>query len=244
MYRRTMILALVSFLFITAFNLGDAKAFAPQVGENLEYEVIVKSMIHGANQSVKILSTQTLHSREVLNIQSTMKTIGTMDAIAKFSEKEDLVLDREGLFPWVIRREVHDKDETVIDEVTFDYVNNVAVRQLSRNGGQTVRSEIKFSGMVQDGLSLQFYLRKTKLTPGEAKVNFYSNGSIEETPYQVKLVKEKLKLDCGTYDGYYEVVHPRSSITILLADSDDQIPLVIRKNAKFGKIESKLTKIN
>lgn len=242
MFRKTIFLIVLSLIGSLSGGVYG-NVYSPKVGESLEYKVIVKSMMHGADQTIKVLSKGVIHNREVVNIQSVMTTVGLIGSLAKYSEKEDLVLDSTGLFPWHIRREVHDGDKILIEDVTFDYARQTAIRIFTRNGGTPERTELKLPEYVQDGLSLQFYLRKGNFVNGPNKVIFYSNGAMEETVYTVKEVKETLRLDCGTYKNFLQVDHPKSGIIILL-DTIERMPLVIRKNASFGKIEAKLVKIN
>jgi hypothetical protein len=227
---------------IWAGSLGYADGYTPRVGEVLQYKVMVKSTIHGANQTVKVLSNNVYRDRQVVNVRLTMNTIGLLDSMAKYHEKEDLVLDVDGLYPWFIKREVQDGRKTFTEEVTFDYDQGLAVRLVTKDGGSQERSEIKLPGFVQDGLSLQFFFRRC--TKGDSnQIYLYANGSVEKVGYVVNQVQEVLKLDCGDFSKYYQVDNKESNITVLVANNQERLPLVIRKMASFGKIEARLSKV-
>ena len=83
----------------------------PKVGEILKYKVIVKSAIHGANETIKVVSKDTYNGRDVYNIHSQMGTIGLAKGLYNYDQVEDLVLDAEGLYPWFIKLETTRKQE-------------------------------------------------------------------------------------------------------------------------------------
>lgn len=243
MYRKIMVLPLLImnlFLF-SAIGLTECN-IPPRVGESLQYKVFLKSMIHGADQIVRVIEADTYRDRPVIKVQSVMDSVGLAKSLTKFTEKEEMILDREGLYPWIIRREVSDKDEIETEEVTFDYPNNVAVRIYSKNNGPQERSEIQVPGYVQDNLSLQFYLRKN-YSQKENQLYFYSDGEIKKISYQIVEISETLKLDCGQFSKQYKVHNPEKNITILISDTPEHYPLVIQKIGKIGKIEAKLVEI-
>jgi hypothetical protein len=200
-------------------------------------------MVHGADQIIKIGAKSVFQGREVVEVVSTMKTVGLLDNAAKYQEIERVLLDVEGIYPHYIKREITEKEKSVVEEVTFYYARNLAVRSYTKNGAAQPNEEIKLAGPIQDGLSLQFFLRKANMSNGSYKVLFYSNGAIEETVYNVALIKDNLNLGCGTFKQYFQIDHFKSGITVLIANTPERWPLVIRKNASFGKIEVKLEKI-
>jgi hypothetical protein len=243
MYRKGMFIALLSVLSILTGVVGLADDYIqPRVGECLEYGVIVKSMIHGADQTIKIVESDVYLGRPVIKVESVMDSVGMIKSIAKYREKEEIILDLEGLYPWVIRRETSDKDGLEIEEVTFDYSKGVAARVYSENGGPEERTEMKVQGYVQDGLSLQFYLRKN-ITKGDDEIFFYSNGKIKKISYQVTEILKPLKLECGEFQKHYRVHNPEEKITILISKTPERYPLAIEKIGKIGKIEAKLVTV-
>jgi hypothetical protein len=199
-------------------------------------------MIHGADQTVRVVESGYYRERPVLRIESNMDTVGLANAITKYREWEEIILDAEGLFPWIIRRQVSDKDGLESEEVTFDYPNGSATRALSKNGGPKEWTEFQIPGYVQDVLSLQFYLRKN-ISPGDNRIYFYSDGEIKEISYQGTENQETLSLECGEFDRYYQIDNAEKRITILLSAAPQRYPLVIRKIGKIGKIEAKLVQI-
>lgn len=234
-------LAVISQLTTAA---GPAECLvSPRVGESLEYKVNVKSLFHGANQTVRVVESGVYRDRPTLKIQCVLETVGLMKSLTGYRETEEVILDSEGLFPWVIQHEIRDKGDIEIEEVFFDYPNGTAIRLYSKNGGPEERTEISVPGYVQDGLSLQYFLRKN-FTPGENEIYFYSNGKIKRINYQISEIREELTMECGTFNKYYRVDNPESKITILIADNPAHYPLVIRKNAKIGEVEAKLVVIN
>ncbi len=240
MFRKGLFLSLLilSALLLSATGLTD-DYIPPRVGECLEYKVFVKSMMHGADQTVRVVESGTYRDRPVIKIQSIMDTVGLAKTITKYKETEEMILDLEGLYPWVIRREIADKDGIEVEEVTFDYPNGSAVRSFSKNGGPKEQTKIQVPGYVQDVLSLQFYLRKN-IFQGENRVYFYSDGEIKQISYQVTEKSEPLKLECGQFQKQHQIYNSEKNITILLAVTPERYPLVIQKIGKIGKIEAML----
>lgn len=243
MYRKGLFLILltVGALFTSAIGLTD-DYIPPRVGERLEYQVIVKSLMHGADQTIRVVESGTYRDRPVIKVQCVMDSVGLAKSITKFKETEEIILDLEGLYPWVIRHEVTDKDGIETEEVTFDYPNNTAVRIFSKNSGSKERSEIQLPGYVQDLLSLQFFLRKN-ISLGSSQVYLYSDGEIRKIGYQTTEISEPLNLTCGQFQKHYRIYNPEKNITILVADTPEHYPLVIQTNGKIGKIEAKLVEI-
>jgi hypothetical protein len=228
---------------LIAINLLPTYADKVKAGEVLEYKLTVKSVIHGGNQTIRVSEVEYYKNRPVLKIFSKLTSVGLVKKVTGYSETEDLVLDAEGLYPLYLKREVHDNKKAEVEEVSFDYAKKVAMRILNKSNEPTERSEIKLPGYVQDGLSLQFFLRKSDLKPGNYKIYFYSNGSVEEIAYGIREVNQSLQLDCGKYSGYWEVDNPKVGITIVLSNDEERLPLIIRKINNIGKFESKLVKI-
>ncbi len=243
MFRKGIFLTLLtlSALWMSAAGLTDDYT-PPKVGESLEYKVYIRSMMHGADQTVRVVESGNYRERPVLRIQSDMDTVGLAKTITKYREWEEIILDLEGLYPWVIRRQISDKDGLEIEEVIFDYPNGLAVRTISKNGGAKEQTEIQVPGYVQDVLSLQFYLRKN-ISLGDNQIYFYSDGEIKEINYQGTENQGSLSLECGEFDKHYQIVNPEKKITILLSATPRRYPLVIRKIGKIGKIEAKLVRV-
>ncbi|MGE5607345.1 MAG: DUF3108 domain-containing protein [Bacteroidota bacterium] len=243
MFRKGLFLAIVtvSVLLMSAAGLTDGYN-PPQVGECLQYKVYIKSMMHGADQTVRVVESSNYKERPVLRIQSNMDTVGLAKTITKYREWEEIILDLEGLYPWVIRRQVSDKDGLESEEVAFDYANGLAVRTVSKNGGAKEQTAIQVPGYVQDVLSLQFYLRKN-IALGNNQIYFYSDGEIRKISYQGTENQELLTLECGEFKKHYQINNAEQKITILLSATPERYPLVIRKIGKIGKIEAKLVGI-
>lgn len=220
-----------------------SNGYLPRVGETLDYDLWVKSVIHGGKQTVKVLSRDSDPDGDVFHVQCTMKTIGLAYTLTKYSEVEDVILDGNGIYPLSIRREVHQGKSTSIEKVEFDYKNGIATRSYYVDNGKIETTEIRLPGIVQDAVSLQFFLRKGDFQRGANKLYYYENGMIDETSYNVVEGTAALKLACGTYDRYLRIDQNGGKITVLVAQDNYRIPLVIRVLASFGKVEAKLVKI-
>lgn len=243
MFRKGLFLTIVMVSALLMSAVGLAVEYnPPEVGECLQYKVFVKSMMHGADQTVKVVELRNYRERPVLRIQSNMNTVGLAKTITQYQEWEEIILDLEGLYPWEIRRQVSDKDGSESEEVVFDYANGLAVRTVSKNGGPKEQTTIEVPGYVQDVLSLQFYLRKNAAL-GNNQIYFYSDGEIKEISYQGIERQELLTLECGEFERHYQIDNPEKKITILLATTPKRYPLVIRKVGKIGKVEAKLVEI-
>jgi hypothetical protein len=225
-------------------GLGYADGYTPRVGETLVYKVIVKSAIHGADQTIKVVSKDIYNGRDVYNIHSEMGTIGFVKGLFKYAQVEDLVLDAEGLYPWVIKLTLQDSKHNQQEEIRFDYAHQKAYRLITKKSGEQKSEEIDLPGFVQDGLSLQFFLRKDQIVNGVNKVYFYnSNGSISTNNFTVKQSNQAVHLDSGTFSKCLQIIDDVGKFTILVTDNPERLPIIIKSIANFGTIEMKLSMI-
>ena len=240
MFRKIGVLLLVLFIVIISGTIY-AEGYTPKIGESLEFKVILKSFLHAGNQTVRVIKKDVYNGKEVFAVHSLLETVGFAKALYKYAEIEDLLLDAEGLYPRYARRECHEGSKIRIEEVAFDYENWIAERTVTIDGAKS-SSQIKLPGNVQDGLSLQFYLRKEGFNPGENKVFFYGDGNIKEIAFTAsEVTNQTLRLDCGTFSQYRQYINDQSKITVLV-DNNLHLPLIIKQVANFGKVESKLVK--
>jgi hypothetical protein len=228
---------------VKSVDNSGTNAYSPRIGEILNYDLWVKSIIHGGKQTVKVISKETGQNGDVFHVQCTMRTIGLAYSLTKYFEVEDVTLDGTGIYPLSIRREVHQGKSTSVEKVEFDYTQGIATRSYCVDNGKTETSTIKLPGVVQDAVSLQFYLRKGDFRKGQNKLYYYENGIIDETSYTVSDGTELLKLGSGSYTKYDKVDHNGGKITVLVTQDTYRVPLVIRVQASFGKVEAKLAKI-
>ncbi|HEX3044292.1 MAG TPA: DUF3108 domain-containing protein [Bacillota bacterium] len=238
-------LLILSGIGMAGFSKGaapDLDGFTPQVGEVLEYKMILKSVIHGANQTVKILSKEEFEGHQVLNIRSNLTSVGLVKSLSNYSETEDIKIDAESFYPRWIRREIHNGGKQQLEEVYFNYETMTAERELTRTDGSSQKVTLKLPGMVQDGVSLPFFFRKG-LGRSPNHVFFYSEGSITEVVCQITLCNTPVRLKSGNYTGYYQFTDPDSQITIMIGSQGARVPFLIRMIATFGKIESQLVKL-
>lgn len=239
---RKISLSIVGLVLLLA-GFGNVNADNVKPGEVLEYKVMVKSVIHGGNQTVKVIGFENYKNREVIRVRSNVTTVGLANQLTGYTEIEEALLDAEGMYPVYFRREIRDNKKSEVDEVSFDYRRKVAFRVNSETGKPEERTEIKLPGILHDALSLQFFFRKAELNPGQHKLYFYSNGKVKDITYSVREVNRKLQLECGIFPSYLEVENPAVNITILLSNNDERYPLIIRKISNIGKFEAKLQKV-
>jgi hypothetical protein len=228
---------------VTPGSNTGAAGFYPRVGEILEYRVWVKSFILGGKQTFKIAAQDVIQDRAVLKVQFELKTIGLAWQLTKYSEKEDLTLDRNGLYPLMIRREIHQGEVVTVEETSFDYAKGILSRSVLVDGVNKETRELKLPGIVQDGVSLQLYLRKGDFHIGSNKLYFYGDGNVEEAEYMVSEINEPVSLESGTYPNYYRIDYGKGNIIILIAKDTYRTPFDIRVVASFGKCDAKLFNI-
>ncbi len=230
-------------LMVCFGSFGYAENAPFKVGEVLEYKLYAKSAIYGANEIIKVVSKNTLNGREVYRVHAEMTTVGIVKGLYEYSQIEDLVMDAEEFYPYWIRLETKDRSKNQLEEVHFDYVGKKATRVLTKNG-ETKTSEIELPGFVQDGLSLQFFLRHNQITEKPRKVYFYGNGKINESNFDIKLISKPIKMESGIYSKYLQIIDNDNDITILIAEDQCRLPIYVKKIAKFGSMEMKLSKVN
>lgn len=224
-------------------SFGYAENAPFKVGEVLEYKLYAKTAIYGANEIIKVVSKNTLNGREVYRVHAEMATIGIVKGLYEYSQIEDLVMDAEGFYPYWIRLETKDRSKNQLEEIHFDYAGKKAIRVLTKNGG-TETSEIELPGFVQDGLSLQFYLRQDQIAEKPSMIYFYGNGKIKGSNFEIKQISKPIKLESGTYSKYLQIIDYENDITVLIAENQSRLPIYVKKIAKFGSMEMKLSKVN
>lgn len=242
MSRKIFIYLFALGIFLCSFDLGRAEGYLPKVGETLQYKLIVKSMIYGANQTVKVLSKEKYSGKEVYRIHLSMNTVGVVQKLYNYSETEEVLLSVEGLYPLYLKRKIFEKGEIETEEVRFDYSRGTAFRTFTPHDAKPEYSEIKLPGYVYEALSLQFFLRRVPSVAKNSKLYFYSNGKIKAVNYHVLAEHAKeLKMDCGTFNDYFQI--EGEDIRVVIANNPNRYPLIIRKMAKFGKVEAQLVSI-
>ncbi len=242
MFRKIFPYCLV--MFVLVGGLGYTEGYTPRVGEVLEYKVIVKSAIHGGNQKVQVLSKDIYNGREVYRIHSEMLTVGLAKTLFRFQQEEDLILDAEGLYPLFIKKKTQERKETKIEEVSFDYVNKIAIRLYTKNDEPQKCKEIALPGFIQDELSIQFFLRKNQTMNSENKIFYYGNGKIDEKCFKVSQVDQEINLDCGDFSRYIQIIDDISNFSVYVSDTPERLPLVVKTKGNIGLIEMKLVKVN
>lgn len=242
MFRKMLMLGLTLCLLPVA--IGSAEAYTAKPGETLNYKVMIKSVIHGGNQTVKVIGVENYKNHSVVRVRSTVKTVGLANSITGYWESEEALLDVEDFYPLYLKREVHDNKKDEVEEIFFDYRKKIAVREISRKGEPLERIEVKIPGEVYDGLALQFFFRKSDLKQGNHKLFFISDDSVDEIGYSVRQVDKKLELECGIFPGYIEMNNPKVNITILVSNNAERYPLIIRKINNIGKFEARLQKVS
>jgi hypothetical protein len=230
-------------LALILINSLPVAAFQVKQGEVLNYKVVIKSLIYGGNQTVRVINAKEEYKgHAAIRIRSTVTTVGLVNKLTGYSETEEMVLDADDYYPLYLKRSSRDNKGSETEEVSFDYRKKIAVRRLVEDNKPEERREIQLPGIVHDGLSLQFFLRKNDLKPGSHHLYFYSNGSgrIKEIDYFVRKVKNKLQLGDKTYPEYVEIKSPNVNITIMVSNDEEHYPLIIRKFTKVGKFEARL----
>ncbi len=220
---------------------GTIKAAASdiRVGETLSYKVTIRA-IYGGKQTVKVVSRQQYNGREVFKIESKMTTDGFVKTLFKYYENEEVLVDVNQLSPLYIKREVGEQGKTFVEKVEFDYDQQLATRQVKHNDGREENQEIKLPGLVQDPVTLPFYLRY--IDNSRKFIYFYTNGEVTPVNYKVALINKKITTEAGEYSGYLRFDQPESQITVMLGNVKERLPLVIQKGTNLGKVEAKLTK--
>ncbi|MGD8400486.1 MAG: DUF3108 domain-containing protein [Bacillota bacterium] len=230
-------------LVLLLSNSLTTLAFRVKQGETLDYRVIIKSVIHGGNQTVRVIDAKEKYKgRAAIRIRSTVTTVGLVNKLTGYNETEEMILDAKDFYPLYLKRATRDRKGRETEEVSFDYGKKIAVRRLVEDNKPEERRVISLPGIVHDGLSLQFFLRRKNLKPGSHRLYFYSNGSgrIEGIDYFVRKVRNKLQLGDETYPEYIEIKSPKVNITILVSNDEERYPLIIRKITKVGKFEARL----
>ncbi|HBF39849.1 MAG TPA: hypothetical protein DDW50_21385 [Firmicutes bacterium] len=224
-------------------SFGYANESHLRVGEILEYKAYARSVIYGANEMIKVVSKDTFSGREVYRVHAEMTTVGIVKGLYNYTQVEDLVMDAEGFYPYWIRLNTQEHSKSQQEEIHFNYEVRKATRVVTKNG-ETSTSEIDLPGFVQDGLSLQFFLRQNRIQEVPHKIYFYGNGHINESNFEVTSVSNPIHLENSTYPKYLQITDNENDITVLIAENRDRLPILVKKIAKIGAIEMRLSKVN
>ena len=230
-------------VFLCFGSFGYANEFYLRVGEVLQYKAYAKSAIYGANETIKVVSKDTFSGREVYRVHAEMNTIGFVKGLYNYSQSEDLVMDAEGFYPYWIRLNTQERSKVQEEEIRFNYETKKATRVKTKNG-VTTTSEIDLPGFVQDGLSLQFFLRQGHIQELPHRVYFYGNGHINESNFDVKSIAKPLRVENVTYPKYLQITDSENDITVMIAENQDRLPILVKKIANIGSIEMRLSKVN
>lgn len=236
---KMMMISLLTVVVLMSCHTVVAKSYSPEIGETLKYDVYVKTIIHGATQTVTVMSEEDYQGRKVYRIVSKMNTLGLVNKLTSYSENEVLLLDADHLCPLYLKKTVIDKKEAEVEEVIFDYENKKAQRKYTLNAEKTEVKEIELPGRIQDGLSLLYYLRSKTSKSKSETIYFYNNGKVKEINCTYKANPDSaVSLECGEFPNTFKATGDELVVTL---DVDSpKYPLLVAKMAKFGNVEMKL----
>jgi len=154
----------------------------------------------------------------------------------------DSWIDPSGQFSYRFSKSLREGRYRKKYSVDFDYQAGLAVSENDRDS---------IPAMVQDGLSMFYYVRTLDLSVGDIiRINYFDNDSLR--PFLIKVDKiESVKtpigaMECFVLAPYLEsgkLLKYKSKVTIYLSTDSRRVPVMISNEARFGSLTLKLESI-
>jgi len=215
------------------------RPFAP--GEKLNYSAWF-NFIKGGESSLEILDVVEINGAPAYHVRSVTRSQPFFYRFYKVRDYMDSWIDTSGQFSRRFSKSLREGKYRKKYSVNFDYEAGVAVSASDRDS---------IPPMVQDGLSLFYYVRTLDIKVGDIiRINYFDNDSLR--PFLIKVEKiETVKApigerECFVLAPFLESGKPlkhKSKVTIYLSADEQRIPVIISNEARFGSLVLKLESI-
>ena len=166
----------------------ENKAF--KVGEKFTFSIDY-GPIQAGIATISVVDKINFKERECYHIVSEAFSSEPFSIIFKVEDRVESIIDAQGIFSWKIEKHIHEGRYHSDKYYILDYINNIAY---------SVDDTVKLSFLVQDALSILFYLRTQKLEVGKSVIiQHFDNGKFYELEVKV-LEKKKIKVKAGIFD--------------------------------------------
>ena len=244
----TFACAVPIFCLITINGLAQEKTtlsgFAQEnlpwkIGERLEYRVEIKGISVG-KQVFTVVGETLYEGHPVYHIKMEIASYAALSLFYKFSEENEMYLDKSTLYPRYIRREIKEKKEHKTEEIKISFTEK-QIEMIRYKEGEVKKKVFAMNEPCLENLSLVYYLRSRPWQRGEESIlfltsrgpqvyNFGFAGTEEvSSPYQ------RMEAD--------RIEDANSKITVWISKDKGAIPVMIRAATDIGVINSRLVKM-
>lgn len=231
---------------IPLVDVEDVAAHPLRVGEKLTYNIKVSWVPVSAGERIDHIEKKLLFNRKsVYHITSQAKTGAVASRIHRFQNRQSTFLNTVGFYPLSFRNQLQDKKYRARVEINFrdgeaEYQKISQNRQDEPEKREEKIIEIPFG--TQDELSMIYFLRCKKLTPGNTYFfPLISKAKVVKVTISVKQ-GEVLKVK-GLGRVRTLVVRTSHGYQLWLTDDPRHIPVRIEAEVKIGKMKANLKKI-
>lgn len=227
-------------------DVQDVSQNPLRVGERITYNIKVSWVPVSAGKRVDHIEKKlTVDRKNVYHITSEVKTSAVAARIHRFQNRQSTFLNTVGFYPLSFRNQLQDKKYRARVEINFRN-GETEYKKISQNNPKAPEKHdkkvIETPFGTQDELSMIYFLRCKKLTPG--KTYFFPLIS------KAKVVKVTISVKQGEVLKVKGLGHVRTLVVrtshgyqLWLTDDPRQIPVKIEAEAKIGKMRANLEKI-
>jgi hypothetical protein len=159
-----------------------------QIGERLTYTMHY-GMLDAGEAVLEVKSTnKKVNGRELLHIVGTGRSLGTFNWFFKVQDRYETYMDKQGLFPWIFIRRVHEGGYEVNQDYTF-----FQHKQKVNDG----KKEYGVPANIQDMISSYYYARCLDFSDAQPGDIFSFDSFVDEEVWTLKikyLGKETIKI--------------------------------------------------
>jgi hypothetical protein len=208
------------------------------VGETLHYSIGWEKIVAGHGEVTVGPVVDTL-GRLCYPIVSTVKTTTFFSTFYKVDDRIATLLDAREIYPLVYDKKVSEGRYKRRRRVEFDPIGGLA---------RTAKDTLAVPPYVQDDLSLLYYVRTMKLSPGtDIEMDVYGGKKLYRLTVRI-LKKERIKVKAGVFSTI--VVEPllqaaglfqqEGRVRVWLTDDRVHLPVLMKSKMVVGSIVAEL----
>lgn len=214
-----------------------------KAGERTEY-LVHYGPIDAGVASLEIRKTDTkIKGRELLHIVGIGKTRGITDVFFHIDDVYETYIDKEGVFPWLFKRDVHEGGYEI--QQLYKFYQNKKVVQTQKG------VEHKVPANIQDMVSATYFARTMDLTniqKGDT-INIKSFVDDEIFDLMIQYVgTEVIKIKSGKYRCMKfnpviqvgRIFHTAEDLEVWISDDENKIPVLCKAKLLVGSIKVEL----
>jgi hypothetical protein len=226
----------------TSFRTVKNNSF--KVGEELTYRMHY-GFIDAGEAKLKIKSTdKKIQGRDLIHVEGTGRSLGAFDWFFKVRDRYESYIDKEGVFPWVFIRRVHEGGY----EVSQDYTFYQHKQKVKTQEGKT----FDVPETVQDMISSFYRARTIDFSNAKKGDLFTINTFLDDElyPLQIKFIgRETIRLRKGKFKcmKFVPVVMSgrifknEDALHVWITDDKNKIPILAKAKILVGSIKMELT---